>query len=198
MRYALTEIFDSIQGEGFHAGLPMTFVRFAGCSIGYRDCPWCDTRFDARVTLDETEIVARCMEKAVCLTGGEPLDRDLGPVIAAAKAAGKRLHLETSGTRPIPDGLGRADWIAVSPKRGVREKALTRADEVKFLIGEGQPFTLAEYERMARLCSGHIFVQPINGETEIAWPRVEQCVAIARAHPGWRVSLQQHKLLGVP
>lgn len=118
--YPVTEIFRSLQGEGHFVGYPMTFVRLAGCSV--LDCairsrcdeaPWKATK-----TLRADDIVYSCKAKAesgiVCLTGGEPTDHDLLPLVVALRDAGYRVHIETSGVRSI-EGVP-FDWITVSPK----------------------------------------------------------------------------------
>jgi 7-carboxy-7-deazaguanine synthase len=142
----VTEIFDSLQGEGYWTGVPMTFVRLAGCnaSVLGLDCVrWCDTpdSWDpaAGEELEIDEIVGRVRLPRLCLTGGEPLVQVGGVVglIAAAHRRGISVHLETNGTidpRPAPDltacalpmpaeragDLGGAkrdfDWAVVSPK----------------------------------------------------------------------------------
>ena len=55
MKYAINEIFKSIQGEGSYTGSPVMFIRLQGCSVG---CAWCDTKHswddgDYFMTIDE-------------------------------------------------------------------------------------------------------------------------------------------------
>ena len=120
MIYPLASIFLSLQGEGHFVGYPTCFVRFAGCSV--QDChirEECDEApWRVNFKLSPAEVVARVREKQtsgiVCITGGEPTDHDLRPMISALHDAGYRVHMETSGARPV---LGvPIEWLTVSPK----------------------------------------------------------------------------------
>lgn len=118
--YPVSEIFRSLQGEGAFVGTPMTFVRLAGCSVLRCHIRWACDEFPwkARERLDIASIVARVRVLSehgiVCLTGGEPTDHDLAPIVEALHAAGYLVHIETSGVRSL-DGI-RFDWITASPK----------------------------------------------------------------------------------
>ena len=122
----INEIFYSLQGEGFHSGVPSVFVRFSGCNLR---CPFCDTQHEDGLEMTEDEIfreVNRYPANWVILTGGEPslfIDTDF---ISKLKAAtGKKIAIETNGTRPLPEGI---DWITVSPKTGISgSKAAAKA-----------------------------------------------------------------------
>ena len=138
------EIFDSLQGEGYWTGVPMTFVRLAGCNapgLGLDCTRWCDTRDSWSATagedVDVQAIIERVKYPRMCLTGGEPLLQLQGVagLLDAAHAGGIRVHVETNGTigPRLPAGraattatarLGAAesfaclefDWVVVSPK----------------------------------------------------------------------------------
>jgi 7-carboxy-7-deazaguanine synthase len=118
--YPVADIFHSLQGEGHFVGYPMTFVRLAGCSVV--DChirPECDEApWKMRERLALSEIVERVRALAssgiVCITGGEPTDHDILPLIAALRDAGYRMHLETSGVRSTAGYP--LEWLTVSPK----------------------------------------------------------------------------------
>ncbi len=118
--YPVTSVFRSIQGEGHFVGSPMTFVRLAGCSVGgcsiRKECdeaPWRATE-----KLAASQIVTRCLlwgaGERVCVTGGEPTDHDLVPLVAGLRDAGFKVHIETSGVRSIAGAP--FEWITVSPK----------------------------------------------------------------------------------
>src|SRR5215475_10511039 len=124
--YPLAEVFHSIQGEGTWMGLPMTFVRFAGCSVGrYHFGPeqpatctsyagefQCDTDYRAKFRWTALQIVDSVKpERTMCITGGEPLDHDITEIVQLAHAMNLRVHLETSGTI-WPDCLREIDHIA--------------------------------------------------------------------------------------
>ena len=211
MTYAVKEIFYTLQGEGANTGMPAVFCRFAGCNLWSgreKDradavCRFCDTDFVGTdgpgggrfATADE---VARAVESAwpeasqghrfVVCTGGEPmlqLDADL---VDALHARGFRIAIETNGTLPVPDGI---DWICVSPKAGAA-LVVERGDELKLVF----PQAGAEPEGFEHLAFTHFFLQPMDGPERAR--NTQLSVAYCRAHPGWRLSLQTHKLIGIP
>jgi organic radical activating enzyme len=113
------------------------------------------------------------------------LDDDL---VAAFHQFGFEVAIETNGTRLPPRGV---DWVCVSPKAGA-ELVLRAGHELKLVF----PQAGAEPERFARLDFRHFFLQPMDGpqrerNTQLA---IRYCLE----HPQWRLSLQVHKLLGIP
>jgi organic radical activating enzyme len=134
----------------------------------------------------------------VVITGGEPLQHDLGPLCGALGEVAP-LHLETSGVHPLS---GRFDWITLSPKphRPPRPELLARCDELKVVVTS--PTDLAFAEAMAAE-AGRLRAPAAAGPVLLlqpAWDVPEaQALAVAyvRAHPAWRLSLQSHKWLGV-
>ena len=198
-RYAVNEIFYSLQGEGFHTGTPAVFVRFAGCNLS---CPFCDTRFDVRMQLAAAEIVeqvcslyprkgvpsgiASCYGRVlssspvVVLTGGEPSLQVDAALIEALHTAGFRIHIETNGTRVLP---GEIDWVTCSPKDA--PVILTRMDELK-VVFQGQD--LEQYDRFD--CANR-FLQPCSNAN------VSETVAAVMANPRWRLSLQTHVMISI-
>lgn len=125
-RLFLSEIFDSIQGEGPSVGQPCTFVRLAGCNLA---CAWCDTeyswnwrRFDVRqhTTVAPLADVVRRLRGSghVVITGGEPLlqQRALQALLLGLEPQ-TYLEVETNGTVvPDPALLQRITHWNVSPK----------------------------------------------------------------------------------
>lgn len=217
-KYPIAEIFTSLQGEGLYAGTVMTFVRLAGCSVGkprqaqnrveglpeyIEACrTWdgrvflCDTDFRTKEMLDATEILARVPPgvERICLTGGEPLNHDLGRLVELAAVRGLAVHVETSGTMELPawvSELTPRPWITVSPKEGVLTSALARADEVKLLVDA--EFNL---ERARVLVANHalVYLQPVNFEHDLDPRNVERSVSILAQMPRWRMSTQLHKV----
>lgn len=214
MTYAVKEIFYTLQGEGAQAGRAAVFCRFAGCNLwtGHeRDratavCQFCDTDFvgtdgpgggkfkDAtslasavRETWDRGAGAAEGRPFVVC-TGGEPLLQIDPPLIEALHRRGLEIAVETNGTQLAPAGL---DWICVSPKAGA-ELVQLRGSELKLVF----PQQGAEPGRFRSLDFRHFFLQPMDGPDRESNTRlaVEYCMA----HPEWRLSLQTHKLLGIP
>ncbi|MGH7674754.1 MAG: 7-carboxy-7-deazaguanine synthase, partial [Gemmatimonadales bacterium] len=138
-----------------------------------------------RAAWPERETAARPF--VVC-TGGEPLLQLDRPLVDALHAAGFEIAIETNGTRPAPPGV---DWICVSPKAGA-DLVLRSGDELKLVF----PQAGAEPARFEALGFRHFFLQPMDG------PEREGNTALAMRfcldHPRWRLSLQTHKLLGIP
>lgn len=212
MSYAVKEIFYTLQGEGAHAGRPAVFCRFAGCNLwsgreADRDdatCNFCDTDFvgtdgpgGGRFATAE-ELAARVKATwpagadqgtpyVVC-TGGEPLLQLDGPAVEALHAAGFEVAVETNGTQSAPPGL---DWICVSPKAGAA-LVLRAGDELKLVY----PQAGAEPESFRGLAFRHRFLQPMDGPKLQA--NTAAAAAYCMAHPAWRLSLQTHKLIGLP
>ncbi len=124
----------------------------------------------------------------VVCTGGEPLLQLDAPLVAALHAAGFEIAVETNGTQPPPPGL---DWVTVSPKAGA-PLVLETGDELKLVY----PQAGAEPERFERLAFRHFFLQPMDGADRLR--NTELALAYCLAHPRWRLSLQTHKLLGIP
>ncbi|HEY5528085.1 MAG TPA: 7-carboxy-7-deazaguanine synthase QueE [Thermoleophilia bacterium] len=206
------EIFDSLQGEGYWSGVPMSFVRLAGCNaeaLGLACVRWCDTpqTWDERCGRELTvaDIVSAVGLPRVCITGGEPFlqSAELACLVRELHKCGRKVHVETNGTVD-PASLfasGGAetepDWVVVSPKPPDYDVAADWSgsiDELKLVADEYLDTRLAE--RLSSLHPGAmVSVQP---EWEGGREARERAVALVMAHPAWRLSLQIHKLLGLP
>jgi 7-carboxy-7-deazaguanine synthase len=213
MAYSVKEAFYTLQGEGARAGRASVFCRFAGCNLwtgleADRDravCQFCDTQFvgtdGAGGGRFETaaELAAHLRQlwpfdatapgrPYVVCTGGEPLLQLDPPLVASLHAAGFEIAVETNGTRVCPEGI---DWICVSPKAGA-PLVQTQGHELKLVY----PQPGAEPELFAALNFAEFFLQPMDGPQRAEHTRraVEYCLR----HPQWRISLQTHKLLGIP
>jgi 7-carboxy-7-deazaguanine synthase (Cx14CxxC type) len=186
------------------------FLRFAGCNLwSGREadrptaiCRFCDTDFvgidgpgggrysaaalASRVTATWDPAVGG--QRFVVCTGGEPLLQLDEPLLAGLHARGFAVAVETNGTVPVPPGV---DWVCVSPKAGA-ELVVTAGDELKLV----HPQEGLDPERFTGLAFTHFFLQPMDG------PDRERNTELVRAyvsrHPHWKVSLQTHKLLGIP
>ena len=211
MTYSVKEIFYTLQGEGAQAGRAAVFLRFAGCNLWTgleKDradavCKFCDTDFVgtdgtgggkfadalslARAVFAQWPAQARGKPYVVC-TGGEPLLQLDSAAVTALHAAGFEIGVETNGTQLPPAGI---DWICVSPKAGAEQKLL-RGDELKLVY----PQDGADPERFTGLDFRHFFLQPMDGPDAKA--NTQAVTRYCLDHPQWRLSLQTHKLLGIP
>jgi 7-carboxy-7-deazaguanine synthase (Cx14CxxC type) len=212
MPYSVKEAFLTLQGEGAQTGRAAVFCRFAGCNLwsglekdrAAASCRFCDTdflgtdgvgggRFQAADLL--AEHLRSLWEEGtsggtayVVFTGGEPLLQLDEALVAACRQRRFQVAVETNGTRPVPSGV---DWVCVSPKP--RSELVVRGgNEIKLVFPQAElppglfvslPFT-------------HFFLQPLDGPNRDL--HTAQAVAYCRAHPQWRLSLQTHKLLGIP
>ncbi|MDP1617267.1 7-carboxy-7-deazaguanine synthase [Phenylobacterium sp.] len=210
MSYAVKEIFLTLQGEGGQAGRPAVFCRFAGCNLwsgreidrASAVCTFCDTdfvgmdgpgggRFAGPDELADEVAAAWGDEPAhrlVVCTGGEPLLQLDTPLIAAFKARGFEIAVETNGTLPAPSGI---DWVCVSPKAQV-PVVQTAGQELKLVF----PQAGVDPARFADLDFERFYLQPMDGPDRLA--NTEAAIAYCLAHPRWRLSVQTHKYLGIP
>ena len=211
MAYSVKEIFYTLQGEGAQTGRPAVLCRFAGCNLwsgreadrASAVCTFCDTDFvdtdgpgggrfataDALATAVAAAWPAGAggLPFVVC-TGGEPLLQLDAELVSALHRRGFEIAVETNGTRPPPPGL---DWICVSPKAGA-ELVVRAGDELKLVY----PQTGAEPERFEPLAFRYFFLQPMDGPARER--NTDAALRYCLAHPRWRLSLQTHKLLGIP
>jgi 7-carboxy-7-deazaguanine synthase (Cx14CxxC type) len=211
MTYSVKEIFYTLQGEGAQTGRPAVFLRFAGCNLwsglekdrAAATCKFCDTDFVgtdgtgggkfadatglARAVASLWPPSAGGKSYVVC-TGGEPLLQLDPPLIDALHKAGFEIAIETNGTLIPPPGI---DWICVSPKADAEQK-LIRGDELKLIY----PQERGDPARYAGQTFRHFFLQPMDNADRAA--NTQAAIAYCKAHPQWRLSLQTHKLLGIP
>jgi 7-carboxy-7-deazaguanine synthase len=212
MKYAVKEIFYTLQGEGANTGRPAVFCRFAGCNLwsgreqdrAWAICNFCDTdfigtdgpgggSFGTTVAIADAiaahwPTTAPSARPLVVFTGGEPLlqlDQDLVEIL---HARGFEIAIETNGTCQPPRGI---DWICVSPKAG-SECVLRTGNELKVII----PQPGAEPERFEGWDFRHFFLQPMDGPQRAQNTRL--AVQYCLEHPRWRLSLQTQKWLGIP
>ncbi len=212
MSYAVKEIFYTLQGEGANAGRPAVFCRFAGCNLwsGREEdrhdavCRFCDTDFVgtngigggkfsspsalARAVSEAWGPLTEAERRFVVCTGGEPLLQLDRPLLDALHQEGFEVAVETNGTLPPPEGI---DWLCVSPKAGA-PPVIEAGDELKLVF----PQEGAEPERFTHLRFRHFFLQPMDGPRREA--NTEVALQYCLSHPRWRLSLQTHKLLGIP
>lgn len=158
---------------------------------------WCDTDFNKYHDVPLNDLLEGVWEHHVCVTGGEPMIHleHLYALLEVCHANNKIVHIETSGTIPIPDDL-HLDWITCSPKQGYLPEVITRANEVKLLIDAAYPVEFPDYFDHAQ-----VFLSPINDVHNLAAfenvRNLRYAETLLRYHPNWRLSVQLHKYLGV-
>jgi 7-carboxy-7-deazaguanine synthase len=115
----ISEIFYSLQGEGFLAGVPSVFVRMSGCVLR---CKWCDTKYvwdeNSGVEKSIREIITEVNSwpcQHIVITGGEPmLNPQLPQLVRELKKSANHITIETAGIVYVPD-LD-CDLMSISPK----------------------------------------------------------------------------------
>jgi organic radical activating enzyme len=202
-RYLVKEMFGpTLQGEGAHAGRAVVFLRFAACNL---DCPGCDTDFSPegarRFTAAEVVEALRTLDTAgtarVVVTGGEPTLQWDAALAEALRDAGFRVHMESNGTRSLAAPV---DWLTVSPKpqhhtAGIALADDLPADEVKVVIDDTVDEAVLD-RYAARWPCEHYFVQPwMDARYQ---HHLARTIALIHARPRWRLSLQLHKIVGIP
>lgn len=215
MTYSVKEAYVTLQGEGAQTGRAAVFLRFAGCNLwsglekdrAQAICKFCDTDFvgtngpgggkfataaalvDHVAQIWEMAAGANAQRYVVC-TGGEPLLQLDVPLIEALKAAGFEVGVETNGTLTAPEGL---DWICVSPKAAA-ELQQRSGNELKLVYPQTEPE--AQPQRFETLDFDHFFLQPKDDPNTAE--NIRAAAAYCIKNPRWRLSLQTHKLIGLP
>lgn len=215
MTYSVKEIFYTLQGEGFHAGRPAVFCRFAGCNLwsgreadrAAAVCQFCDTDFvgvdgQGGGRFDDAESLAQAVsgrwpklqpqgtgnrKPLVVLTGGEPLLQLDAPLIDALHRQGFEIAVETNGTIPAPQGI---DWVCVSPKAGA---VLQQRSGHELKVVYPQPGL--DFQALASLDFQHFRIQPMDGP--LIRDNTQRAIDFCLQNPRWSLSLQTHKALGI-
>ncbi|MEM6912565.1 MAG: 7-carboxy-7-deazaguanine synthase [Pseudomonadota bacterium] len=209
MSYAVKETYLTLQGEGAQTGRAAVFLRFAGCNLwsgreqdrAEAVCQFCDTDFvgidgEGGGRFANADVLAKHVasfwpgpgEPYVICTGGEPalqLDDDL---IDALHKEGFEIGVETNGTLALPQGI---DWICVSPKADANI-VIRSGNELKLVY----PQDGVNPERFSKLDFDHFFLQPLDNDQQEE--NISATADYCRTHPAWRLSLQTHKLIGLP
>lgn len=208
--YLVNEVYLTIHGEGVRYGITHVFVRLAKCNL---TCGFCDTEYESYTKMTADQIVAEATRLAdtakpaavddvvrgqkaggkplpfkpcrnVLFCGGEPLLQLDPELVAAFKAAGWFLCVETNGTMACPDGV---DWITCSPKVAEHAISLERANELKYVRGMGQGIP------HPKIPADHYLISPMFDGDRVE-PRVlDWCVGLVKNNPPWRLTVQHHK-----
>lgn len=193
----LMEAFYTIQGEGAHTGTAAYFIRVGGCDVG---CHWCDVKESWNANLhppthiDTIVADARKYSDTIVITGGEPLGWDMGPLTAGLRAAGMKIHIETSGAYDV---TGHWDWFCLSPKKTMLPtvSAFAKAQELKCIIYNKSDFKFAEQQALQVGQSCGLYLQP---EWSVREKMIPLIVEYVMNNPQWKISLQTHKFLNIP
>jgi len=192
------EMFDTLQGEGFHAGKAAFFIRLAGCDVG---CSWCDVKesweAENHPILELKTIkaaIANSKATIVVVTGGEPTLHPLEALVEAIHACGKQAHIETAGTN---NTNAKFDWITFSPKKfkAPVDAYLTKAHELKVVAFNKHDILWATewQKKLHDTCKLYI---------QCEWSKREQIapmlVSFVKENPEWTLSVQTHKYLNIP
>ena len=210
MTYAVKEAFLTLQGEGVQSGRRAVFLRFAGCNLwsgreedrAAAQCNFCDTdfvgtdgpgggKFSSAAAL--ADHVAALWgdggeDRLVVVTGGEPMLQLDAELVDALHQRGFRVAAETNGTLPAVPGL---DWLCVSPKAGT-EIVQRSGDELKLVW----PQTGIDPAELEQWDFRHFLVQPMDCDAGEAAKAA--AIELAMTRPRWRLSLQAHKVVGLP
>jgi len=192
------EHFYTMQGEGYFSGLASYFIRLGGCDVG---CFWCDVKeswdADSHSKYSIQEIVSWVKEaeaKNVVVTGGEPAMHDLESLTNALQNEGVKTHIETSGTHLL---TGTWDWVTFSPKKFKKplQEFYKFASELKIIVLNKHD--LAWANEHAKLVDDNclLYLQPEWDKRDVVEPLILNFI---RSNPKWRMSVQQHKYLGIP
>ncbi|MCH8615056.1 7-carboxy-7-deazaguanine synthase [Sphingomonas sp. SM33] len=210
MTYAVKECFLTLQGEGVQSGRRAVFLRFAGCNLWSgreqdresAQCTFCDTDFvgtdgegggkfaRAEALADHVRDVwgRGCDDRLVVITGGEPMLQLDRPLLDALHEQGFRVAVESNGTLPATEGI---DWLCISPKAGT-DVVQRSGDELKLVW----PQPGVDLDALEGWDFRNFLIQPLDCEAREE--ALDAAIRLVMERPQWRLSLQTHKLLGLP
>ena len=208
--YSVKEIYYTLQGEGFYTGRPSVFLRFTGCNLWSgkeKDrkkaiCDWCDTNFIGNDGINGGKYLGSEIIKIIktlwpkkeqskpyiVFTGGEPLIQLDNELIERVHKAGFEIGVETNGTMTPPSGI---DWICVSPKAR-SNFILKKGNELKVVFPQYE-FNPLDHENLE---FEHFFIQPMDGLNQKE--NIRKSEDFVLKYPRWKLSIQTHKILGIP
>lgn len=192
------EHFYTIQGEGFHSGVPCYFIRLSGCDVG---CQWCDVKEsweqNNHPVFKVQEIVQWVFLSGatkVVITGGEPLMHNLDLLCDLIHSNGIDCHIETSGAHPFS---GCWDWFTLSPKKRKlpMNENYFKANELKVIISRANDFRFAEQQALKVNDDCKLYLQPEWSQESTI---LKDIIMYVKKNPRWNISLQTHKYMDIP
>ncbi len=216
------EIFSTIQGEGLDAGKAAIFIRLQGCSV---HCFFCDeketwvpkTNNSCEMNTDEilnSIYKLNVSTKRIVITGGEPSEQELRPLLQTLLDNGFELSIETAGTgrfltdiltmqKNFPDQLK----ITFSPKEIYSahskiqdDNIWKQAKEIKFVIASEKAESYVSNTIIPKLDQ---FLNPATIFLVADWYDIDsykgKCHTLAQLYPNRiRMGFQLHKLVDLP
>ena len=207
--YSVKEIYYTIQGEGHHTGQPAIFCRFSGCNLwsglekdrSTAVCQFCDTQFWGTDGLNggkytALELAEKCRSlwpaddtnPFIVCTGGEPMLQLDNELVDELHKQGFFVAIETNGTKSILESI---DWVCVSPKAGAKLQ-VTSGQELKLVYPQSN-LSIMDFDHMD---FENFSLQPLDDDYQM--DNILTCIELCKAHPKWKLSLQTHKLVGMP
>jgi organic radical activating enzyme len=209
------EVFYTLQGEGPFSGQPAVFVRLGGCNLR---CYWCDTDFESSdwmPTLAELFMKIDQVRpehcKLIVITGGEPFRQNINPLVCTLIDCGFKVQIETNGTLWVDLPESPDLFIVCSPKIShIHPEIFKRATVFKYVlsslgnsevdglpsISTQHPAAVSQIHRPRK--GADVYVMPLDsGSPAQNLANMQSCVEVARKH-GYRLTLQTHKIAGIP
>lgn len=233
MEYPIAQLFTSPQGEGFYVGALMRFIRLAGCNVGKYEEPVqgdvselrvlrpeysictsalgdrfvCDTNYKSIGKFKTEDALGFDKFRHVCITGGEPFMHNLAPMIEVCRQRELLVHIETSGTKPIPDEIALDEnvWITCAPKAGFLPENRSKVNEWKFLVTSAADpakvvadvYKVVGDEVIESLMSSLVYICPINNIETVDQASMAAALTVQRLEPRFLIGVQLHKFIGV-
>ena len=197
----VSEIFYSLQGEGYRTGEASLFVRLQGCSAKnacYNSGVICDTEFESGQKLTIDYILSIALDKGakwITWTGGEPTDQLTSDICNYVKDKGFKQSIECSGIKQPPSGI---DWVVISPK--IAEHVILKkwllidefhCDELRWVRHEGQSIP------NTKIKSKHYYLSPHSDGNKLNKDNLNHCIKLCLKNPKWKLSTQNHKIWSI-